>query len=186
MQKLHNSPNGSLVSVSRGVNAYVPDKLPRDLELSPKLVYALVEASTAVGRLAGVGETVPNPYLLIRPFMQREAVLSSRIEGTQASLSDLVTFEASGRRNSDVQEVANYINALEHGIKRLPRNMAVETDHPIAGKVKAIGVPVKLSDTPGSIRTAAPVLGQHTEEVLAEAGYSKDEIASFKEEGAIG
>jgi Fic family protein len=71
--------------------------------------------------LAGVGETIPNPHLLIAPFMRREAVLSSRIEGTQASLSDLFMYEASGKRRikGDVVEVANYVQALEHGLTLL-------------------------------------------------------------------
>jgi crotonobetainyl-CoA:carnitine CoA-transferase CaiB-like acyl-CoA transferase len=66
------------------------------------------------------------------------------------------------------------------------REMVVELDHPRAGHIKNIGVPVKLSDTPGKIRTPAPLLGQHTKEVLAEIGYSSDEIAAFEEEGVLG
>ena len=68
--------------------------------------------------------TLPNPHLLIRPFMSREAVLSSRIEGTQASLSDLFFYEASSTPptpESDVLEVRNYVRALEHGLKRLEK-----------------------------------------------------------------
>ena len=72
--------------------------------------------------LAGVGETIPNPHLLIRPFLRREAVSSSKIEGTQTSLSDLLMYEASARkrdRTGDAREVANYVYALEHGLERL-------------------------------------------------------------------
>ncbi|MCH7745701.1 MAG: Fic family protein, partial [Chloroflexi bacterium] len=83
------------------------------------LIYILEKASRAVATLAGVGETIPNPRLLISPFMRREAVLSSRIEGTQASISDLFIYEASGEKRRDVVEVANYINTLEYGLKRL-------------------------------------------------------------------
>jgi Fic family protein len=77
----------------------------------------LDEASRALATLAGVGETIPNPYLLIRPFVRREAVLSSRIEGTQASISDLFLYEAAGERRptGDVAEVINYVRSLEHG-----------------------------------------------------------------------
>ena len=71
--------------------------------------------------LAGVGETVPNPHLLIGPFMRREAVLSSRIEGTQASLSDVFMYEASSIPRRDVKEVINYIVALELGISELDK-----------------------------------------------------------------
>jgi Fic family protein len=71
--------------------------------------------------LAGIGETLANPQLLIRPFLHREAVLSSRIEGTQASLSDLFAFEAAGERVTvpDAREVANYIGALDLGLSLL-------------------------------------------------------------------
>ena len=69
----------------------------------------------------GIGETSPNPHLLIQPFLRREAVLSSRIEGTQASLSDVFAYEAKGetRTGGDVAEVVNYVRALRLGIDRL-------------------------------------------------------------------
>ena len=65
------------------------------------------------------------------------------------------------------------------------REMMVEMEHPQAGRVRNIGIPVKLSETPGSIRRPAPTLGQHTDEVLAEFGYSSDEIAKLKDSGAV-
>jgi crotonobetainyl-CoA:carnitine CoA-transferase CaiB-like acyl-CoA transferase len=67
----------------------------------------------------------------------------------------------------------------------LAREMIVETTHPIAGKVKAIGLPIKFSDTPGGVRRAAPVFGQHTREVLREHGYSDPEIDQMAANGAI-
>jgi Fic family protein len=88
--------------------------------LSPALVSQLDKASLAVGTLAGVGETLANPHLLIRPFLRREAVLSSRIEGTQASISDVFVFEAAERaRTADTQEVVNYVRALDRGLELL-------------------------------------------------------------------
>jgi Fic family protein len=69
-----------------------------------------------------VARTLPNPHLLIAPFVRREAVLSSRIEGTQAGFSDLIFFEAAPSAKppiEDVKEVANYVSALEHGLARL-------------------------------------------------------------------
>ncbi len=65
------------------------------------------------------------------------------------------------------------------------REMIVEVDHPVAGRVKNIGVPVKLSETPGSVRVAAPTLGQHTDEILREIGCSADEISDMHESGAV-
>src|SRR3984957_16553071 len=67
----------------------------------------------------------------------------------------------------------------------LAREMIVETTHPTAGKVKAIGLPIKFSDTPGGVRRAAPVMGQHTREVLREHGFSDAEIDQMAEQGAI-
>lgn len=101
--------------------AFVPDPLPRHIDLNSSLVYLLDQASRAVATLAGIGETLPNPHLLIRPFVRREAVLSSRIEGTQASISDLFLFEAAGERRAhgDVKEVANYVRAVDYGLDRL-------------------------------------------------------------------
>lgn len=101
--------------------AYIPAALPPELKWSPGLVSRLSAADRAVGLLAGTGKSLPNPHLLIGPFKRREAVLSSRIEGTQASLSDLFVFEAraeSAPRGSDVLEVANYVEALEYGLAR--------------------------------------------------------------------
>ena len=59
------------------------------------------------------------------------------------------------------------------------REMEVEIEHPVEGTVRGLGIPVKLSDTPGTIRRAAPLLGEHTEEVLREAGFAEDEIAAL-------
>lgn len=118
---LENSPVGQLVPVGDGQRALVPDPLPRSIEMDSSLVYRLDEASRAVATLAGAGETIPNPHLLTQPFVRREAVLSSRIEGTQASLSDLYLYEASRKARMDVLEVHNYVRALEEGIELLDK-----------------------------------------------------------------
>jgi Fic family protein len=92
------------------------------LTLTWELAGEISTADRALSELAGLARTLPNPHLLISPFIRREAVLSSRIEGTQASLSDLFFFEASPtaeRHVRDVQEVANYVGALEYGLSRL-------------------------------------------------------------------
>jgi Fic family protein len=102
-----------------GFRAFVPDPLPPQLEWSPALVSRLSEADRAIGRLAGEGGKLPNPHILLRPFMRREAVLSSRIEGTQATLGELLAVEAGAlvdRSPDDLREVGNYVVALEHGI----------------------------------------------------------------------
>src|SRR5882762_2258648 len=112
--KLRQSGNARLVKVPQGYWAFVPNPLPPRIDFSPQLVNALSEADRALGALEGMGRTLPNPTLLVIPYARREAVLSSRIEGTQASLSDLFLFEAAEIQaaDSDVKEVANYVRAM--------------------------------------------------------------------------
>lgn len=110
---------GRIIQSTLGYEAFVPNVLPPQLPLTWTLVQALSAADRAVSELAGVARNLPNPHLLINPFLRREAVLSSRIEGTQASLSDLFVFEASERSEapqSDVKEIVNYIQSLEYGL----------------------------------------------------------------------
>jgi len=113
---------GRVVRSRLGYWAFLPDPLEPALSLDIPLVGVLSRADRALSKLAGIARTLPNPHLLIRPFMRREAVLSSRIEGTQASLSDLFFFETAHPVEPvvpDVREVANYVGALEYGIARL-------------------------------------------------------------------
>jgi Fic family protein len=115
-------PSGKWISTPQGYRAFHPDPLPPALNWSPRLVRALSEADQVLGRLAGEGRRLPNPHLLIRPFIQREAVYSSRIEGTQSTLWELLAAEAGvpvERSPEDLREVGNYVAALNHGIKRL-------------------------------------------------------------------
>jgi hypothetical protein len=105
---LASSPSGHLVPIPGGHHAFVPYNLPREVGLDSRLVNLLDQASRAVGTLEGVGETLPNPDLLIEPFVRREAVLSSKIEGTQTLISDLFLYEASNTRRDprgDAREV---------------------------------------------------------------------------------
>ena len=123
MEELRNSPVGAFAPIEGGNMAFVPNPLPESLPLDEETVALLDAASRAVGLLAGVGETIPNTHLLIRPLTRREAVLSSRIEGTMASLSDVVSAEAGppNRHQGDVSEVLNYVNAVDHGLQLLER-----------------------------------------------------------------
>ncbi|MEH2301438.1 MAG: Fic/DOC family N-terminal domain-containing protein [Nostoc sp.] len=87
-----NSPTGRLVQIIQGENpcfAFVPNPLPLVLELDTEIWRTFSDADRALGELARLGHTMPNPNLLIRPFIRREAVLSSRIEGTQADITNL-------------------------------------------------------------------------------------------------
>jgi len=115
-------PHGRKFACPGGYEAFVPNPLPPPLDWGPELVGALSGADRAIGRLAGEGGRLPNPHLLLRPFVRREAVLSSRIEGTQATLGELLAAEAGTaveRSPADLREVANYVVALEYGVERL-------------------------------------------------------------------
>ena len=115
-------PYGRLVRGLGGYRAYVPAPLPPPLAWGQELTFSLSAADRAIGGLAGEGRRLPNPHLFIRPLMRKEAVLSSRIEGTQATLGELLAAEADAaavRRSADLQEVGNYVTALEYGLKRL-------------------------------------------------------------------
>jgi Fic family protein len=102
--------------------AFVPASLPPKFEWTPRLIRVLSDADRLIGKLAGEGGRLPNPHVLMRPFVKREAVLSSKIEGTQATLGELLAAEAGAtvdRSPEDLREVGNYVIALEHGIAHL-------------------------------------------------------------------
>src|ERR1700688_4664711 len=120
MPKAANIP-GKRVSLG-SYSAFLPAPLPPELDWTPRLIGALSDADRLIGRLAGEGGRLPNPHILIRPFLQREAVLSSKIEGTQATLGELLAAEAGAivnRRPEDLREVDNNVVALEQRISRL-------------------------------------------------------------------
>ncbi len=103
-----------------GYVAYFPATIPRTLALPTSTVRLLGEADGALGRLAGVGRLLPNPDLLIRPYLLREALSSTRIEGTQASMAEVFEADAAGEvPNADVEEVVNYVTAMRWGLERL-------------------------------------------------------------------
>ena len=113
---------GRLIQCTGGYEAFIPDPLPPEVEFTPRLLRSLSDADRLIGQLAGEGRRLTNPHLLMRPFVKREAVLSSRIEGTRATLGELLAADAGaavGRSPDDLREVANYVVALEHGLGRL-------------------------------------------------------------------
>lgn len=119
-----NTASGRLIDTPQGYLAFVPNPLPPPLALDMGLALALSRADAALSELSGLGSQLPNPHLLMSLYIRREAVLSSRIEGTKASLSDLLIDEIEDGRpqrggDDDILEVRNYINALEHGIELL-------------------------------------------------------------------
>jgi Fic family protein len=113
---------GRLVPTTHGCVAFVPAPLPPANLVLESLVPLLSRATRALGELSGIGRTLPNPYLLIRPFMRKEAAASSKIEGTVTTLSELFLFEAdemTSRAPADAREVINYVRALEYALEKL-------------------------------------------------------------------
>ncbi|MCK7474093.1 MAG: hypothetical protein MZV49_12480 [Rhodopseudomonas palustris] len=116
------SPSGRLVPTERNQWAFVPNPLPpAEIDLAV-LAEPIAQAAQALGELNGIGRTLPDPYLLIRPLQVQEALTSSSMEGTYTTLSDLLLVEAgAGEQNRapDTREVLNYRRALSAAIESL-------------------------------------------------------------------
>ncbi len=117
---------GRYVWQPTGYRAFMPAPLPPEpaLDLSGELTRLLSQADRALGRLDGSVLTLPNPDLFVFMYVRKEAVLSSQIEGTQSSLQDLLAAEAQlfdQNLPRDVDEVINYVNAMNHGLSRLAK-----------------------------------------------------------------
>ena len=114
--------HGKLGTTTGGYRAYVPHPLPPSIRWDDTLIRYLSAAERAIGRLEGEARHLSNPKLVVRPFTRKEAVLSSRIEGTQTTLRELLATEAGvvvDRSADDLHEVGNYVTALEYGLRRL-------------------------------------------------------------------
>ncbi|OGO65087.1 MAG: cell filamentation protein Fic [Chloroflexi bacterium RBG_19FT_COMBO_50_10] len=114
--------SGRVLRTSKEYWVFIPNPLPPPINWSNALISALGEAERNLGRLASLTDTLPSPHILVRPFIRREAVLSSRIEGTRASLVDLYQYESAQlsflEDTSDVHEVHNYVRAMDYGLER--------------------------------------------------------------------
>ncbi len=118
----------STAAFGEAVKAFVPHPLPPDppLELDGDLGESLEAAAVALGRLDGISIVLPDPQLFLYSYVRKEAVLSSMIEGTQSSLSDLLLYEMEGTPTvpaEDAAEVSCYVAALERGLQRLREGM---------------------------------------------------------------
>ena len=113
---------GQVIKSPKGYNAFVPNSLPPTIKWNNQLVGTLSRADFVLGKLAREGSKLPNPHLLMRPFITREAVLSSKIEGTHATIGEILAYNAGvdvKQNPDDLQEVQNYIMALDFGLNRL-------------------------------------------------------------------
>lgn len=136
-----------------GYHAFFPRELPPSLSLDWELVRLISEADRALAELSGAGQLLPNPHLLIRPYLRREAILSSRIEDTHAEMGQLALFEdevdEGESRESDVLEVANHVRALEVGLRRIE-------DLPISARLVRELHAILLSNVRGGEATKTP------------------------------
>ena len=116
------SPSGKIIKALTGYHAFIPNPLPPELVWNNQLISCLSRADHILGMLSREGSRLPNPHLLMRPFIAREAVLSSKIEGTRATLGEILADQAGAhveRSPDELQEVQNYIIALDYGLKRI-------------------------------------------------------------------
>lgn len=115
--------SGQYISQLSGYKAFIPNRLPPNppVEIDESMNELLSEANIALGRLDTMGYLLPNIDYIIAMYVRKEALLSSQIEGTQASLDDIFEYESHipVKNTQDVEEVVNYIKALNHGLRRL-------------------------------------------------------------------
>ena len=113
---------GRFIQQQTGYKAFLPEPLPPSPALSwdAELIQLLSEADRALARLDGIGETLPNPDLFVAMYVRKEAVLSSQIEGTQATLEDILSIESGKKNSPDVDQTVNYVRAMKRGLDLLP------------------------------------------------------------------
>jgi Fic family protein len=166
-----------------GVTAFVPNPLPREIDLEPPLIHLLVRAERSLGRLDGVTARLVNPYLLGSPLLRREAILSSRIEGTITTPEDLVLFEAGTpppqeQRSQDALEVSNYVKAMQYALKRvrtLPISLRLITEiHNVLMRDVRGG-----ESQPGEFRTSQNFVG-HKGAKITEARFVPPPVPEMK------
>ncbi len=114
---------GKLKSIPNTIFHYFePNELPFEVKYTPEIVKLISEASLSLGNLSEAGRKLRNPHLLIMPYLKKEAVLSSKIEGTKTTLSDVFMHEAEKKKRTkddDLQEVMNYVKAIQDGLSRI-------------------------------------------------------------------
>lgn len=114
-------PSGTLAPTIQGQKAFIPHALPPTLNME-RIQQVLSQADQKLGELRGIGNYLPNPYLLISPLQKKEAIASSNIEGTYTSLPELLIFESGAddrHKSTDTREVYNYVTSLQRGIELL-------------------------------------------------------------------
>ena len=121
---LKSNRSGQILHQETGYDAFIPNNLPPSptIIIDEEMQELLSLADRKMGRLDGITEILPNPELFVAMYVKKEALLSSQIEGTQASMVDILnTTDEPGQDNSrdNVKEVVNYVNAISYGLERL-------------------------------------------------------------------
>ena len=117
---LESTRAGTLIHVPTGYDSFLPKDLPPvpEVNIDSDIQLLLSNADRKLGRLDGITEILPNPQLFVSMYVRKEAVLSSQIEGTQASMVDVLDTEEK-RENNGLRDVVNYIDAMDYGLERL-------------------------------------------------------------------
>ena len=158
-----NNAPGDVIKTLKGYLAFLPAPLPPDVVWSNKLLASLSRADRSLARLAEVGNAFPVQHIIVRPFIRKEAVQSSQIEGTRTSFQELLSFEA-GQLSlfsdvEDTREVHNYVQALNYGLERLETlPLSIRLIREIHG-ILMQGVRGKLL-TPGEVRRSQNWIGR--------------------------
>lgn len=174
--------SGKIVQTAKRNAAFAPAPLPPRLTFENDVVALLSRADTALAELSATGRHLPYPHLLIAPYIRREAVLSSRIEGTHTNLPDFLLGEIEDGKNeqdNDTTEVGNYVKALEHGIARLPTlplslRLVRELHELLMQGVRG------ANKTPGEFRTGQNFVGSRGQDE-ATAPYVPPPVAEMHE-----
>jgi Fic family protein len=154
--------SGQYISQLNDYKAFIPSKLPPNppVKMNESMNQLLSEANIALGRLDTMGYLLPNIDYIIAMYVRKEALLSSQIEGTQASLDDIFEYESHIpiKNTLDVEEVVNYIKALNHGLKRLKEfpmsiRLIKEIHHILLSQTRG------MSKTPGDFKRSQNWIG---------------------------
>jgi Fic family protein len=154
--------------------AFHPDPLPPEVD-AEGLISPLAEATQALGRLHGIGPRVGSREVLIEPFMRKEALESSQIEGTHATLSDIYAYEADQEalideeRRQDTQEVVNYLSALTHGLRAITEGEPITVDLLRQMHDRLLSGVRGEETNPGELRTTQNFIG--TSHYIQDARY---------------
>lgn len=157
------NPLGQIKTIKtkeKGYEIFIPELLPVTIEYDSKIIKKIEQANNLLGNLSGLIKNLPNPDLFIKPHIKKEAVLSSKIEGTRTSLSDLFKSDLDNKQTEDLKEVQNYLSALDFGINKIKDN---KIDLPLILNLNKILLTEVRGHNkePGRIRTLQNWIGEY-------------------------